>query len=273
MNMIERLRGWLYEPRVRGVNVDENELLDIHKSILREKRLLRSAFETFYRDMAELCDRLLPGDGMEVELGTGAGFFKNLRPGLVTSDVRQGSHIDLSLDAQNMSLPDGSVRCIYAINVFHHLPDPELFFAELCRVLRSGGGCILIEPHGGFISALLHRNLHSDERFDPEADGWHTTDIAGPLSGANQALAHIVFDRDLARFEAQYGSQLEIVHRGYSLNALRYLLSGGLNFRQLLPSAVDPLLKMLESLGRPLARHWALHQIIVIRKRQCSVNI
>jgi SAM-dependent methyltransferase len=267
MGMTEHLRDWLYEPRVRGVNVDDNSFLDIHRSILTEKRLLRSAFETFYHDMTSLCDQLLPADGMEIELGTGAGFFKDHRPGLVTSDIRKGSNIDMSLDAQNMSLPDNSVRCIYAINVFHHLPDPELFFSELNRVLRTGGGCILIEPHGGFASAMLHRRLHSDEHFDPDAPGWQTADIAGPLSGANQALAHIVFKRDLDRFKAQYGQYLEIAYQGFSLNALRYLLSGGLNFRQLLPSAFEPLLRMLESLGRPLARHWSLHQIIVIRKR------
>lgn len=273
MNMIERLRWWLYEPMVRGVDVDDNTLLDIHTAILREKRLLRSAFETFYRDMANLCDRLLPVSGTEVELGTGAGFFKSLRPGLITSDIRKGPHIDLALDAQNMSLPDDSVRCIYAINVFHHLPNPDRFFAELCRVLRPGGGCILIEPHGGVSSALLHRYLHSNERFDPDAPSWKTTDIRGPLSGANQALAHIVFKRDLAQFQDRYGERFEIVHREYSLNALRYLLSGGLNFRQLFPSALEPILRVLESVGRPLARYWSFHQIIVIRKRQCSASI
>lgn len=266
--MLERLRGWLYEPKVRGVDVDDNALLDIHTEILRKKPLLRSAFETFYRDMMNLCDRLLTASGTEVELGSGAGFFKSLRPELITSDIRKGSHIDLALDAQNMALPDNSVRCIYAINVFHHLPDPDRFFSELCRVLRPGGGCILIEPHGGFGSALLHRYLHSDESFLPDAQSWQTTDIGGPLSGANQALAYIVFERDIARFENLYGAHLEIAYRGYSLNAVRYLLSGGLNFRQLLPSAFEPILRMLESVGRPLARHWSFHQVIVIRKRQ-----
>lgn len=267
--MIKKLRQWLYEPRVRGVDVDDNRLLDVHSAILREKKLLRSAFETFYRDMASLCDRFLSAAGTEVELGTGAGFFKELRPALITSDVRKGPHIDMELDAQAMALADNSVRCVYAINVFHHLPDPELFFAELTRVLRPGGGCILIEPHGGYASALLHRHLHSDEHFDTGAQGWRTAHIGGPLSGANQAMAHIVFQRDVARFEAMYGNKLEIVHRGYELNALRYLLSGGLNFRQLLPSFMTYPLAVIEKLLSPLARFWSLHQVIVIRKRVC----
>jgi SAM-dependent methyltransferase len=267
--MIKQVRQWLYEPKVRGVNVDDNALLEIHSSILREKKLLRSAFETFYRDMAALCDNFFSVKGLEVELGTGAGFFKSLRPDLITSDVRRGPYIDMELDAQAMNLADNTVRCIYAINVFHHLPDPDLFFTELARVLQPGGGCILIEPHGGFASSLLHRHLHSDEHFDPHAVEWRTARIGGPLSGANQAMAHIVFQRDLTRFKAMHGAQLEIVHSGYELNAFRYLLSGGLNFRQILPSFTSYPLSIFEKLAKPLARYWSLHQVVVIRKRTC----
>jgi len=265
--MIKRIRGWLYEPKVNGIDVDDNVLLSIHKEVLTKKPLLKSAFETFYRDMMKYCDSLLTTSGSEIELGSGAGFFKSLRPKLITSDIRKSPTIDIELDAQNMSLPDDSVRCIYAINVFHHLPNPDQFFSELCRVLKPGGGCILIEPHIGFSSALLHTYLHSDEQFLPDAKSWNTTDIAGPLSGANQALAYIIFERDFDRFNSLYGEQLEIAYQGYLLNALRYLFSGGLNFRQLLPSMFEPILRTLEFICKPLARYWSLHQIIVIRKR------
>ena len=44
--MIEKLRQWLREPDVRDIHVDDHALLDIHGDILREKRLLRSTFES-----------------------------------------------------------------------------------------------------------------------------------------------------------------------------------------------------------------------------------
>ncbi|MGC3987897.1 MAG: hypothetical protein QM777_25990 [Pseudorhodoferax sp.] len=107
-----------------------------------------------------------------------------------------------------------------------------------------------------------------DEHFDPDAPQWTTAAIGGPLSGANQALAHIVFDRDKQKFHSLYGATLDVVHRGYELNAFRYLLSGGLNFRQLVPGVLGGPIRLLERLGKPLAKHWSLHQVTVIRKKQ-----
>ena len=217
--------------------------------------------------MAYLNDKYFKTEGLEIELGTGAGFFKKLKPKLLTTDIRIGPGIDMELDAQAMKLDDGSVKCIYAINVFHHLPEPDKFFAELVRVLQKGGGCILIEPHSGYCSELLHRYLHDNEFFDLNAKEWQTVEINGPLSGANQALAEIVFKRDLKKFEQRYGHSLEIIHKGFELNALRYFFSGGLNFRQFLPSVLAKPLQWTELICRPLARYWSLHQVIVIRKK------
>jgi SAM-dependent methyltransferase len=264
--LFDHLRNALYEPSVRSLDVDEGQLLEQHREILQRKPMLRSAFEEFYREMAACADRYLTSDGIELELGSGAGFFKQVRPAVMTSDVRMAPHIDKAIDAQNMDLPDQSVRCIYAINVLHHLPDPDKFFAELCRVLKPGGGCILVEPHNGLGSRLLHKHLHKDEHFDPDAKGWVTEAIRGPMSGANQALAYIIFERDRALFDQKYGSSIEIVHQGYCLNSMRYLLSGGLNFKQLLPIAPETLAKAERSF-RMISPHWSFHKITVLRRR------
>jgi hypothetical protein len=50
-------------------------------------------------------------------------------------------------------------------------------------------------------------------------------------------------------------------------NYLRYLVSGGVNFRQLLPDLSIPALKLMESALRPFRYTLALHHIIVVRKR------
>lgn len=266
MTLSSKLRGILYEPRVRSVDVDAPDFLSIHAQILREKPILHSTFLDFYRQMSRLSNTYVTGQGREIELGSGAGFFPEVRPAVEKSDIRILPGIPLVLDAQKMNLPNQSVRCIYAINVFHHLPEPELFFQELKRVLSPGGGCILIEPHGGPASAALHRRLHKDEYFDPDAVEWSNTNIRGPLSGANQALAHIVFERDIETFEVKHGRDLSLVHRKYRTNALRYLASGGLNFRQVMPSIATEMLRGVEKVLTPLARAWTFHQAIVLKR-------
>lgn len=262
------LRDLLLDPRTREGALDDDGLLREHEHIVREKRLLRSAFLTFYTTLTRLCDTYFSVEGLELELGSGAGFFKEVRPGLITSDVRKSPHIDRVIDALAMDIPDDSVRCIYAINVFHHLRSPDAFFQELIRVLRPGGGSILVEPHIGAFSAWMHKRLHTTEFFDPMMPGWEAH-IVSPMSGANQALAHIVFERDRKIFQERYGSWLEVVATEYVLNGLRYLLSGGVNFRPLAPAFVDRPLQLLEKLGKPLAKHWSLHKLIVLRKCRC----
>lgn len=270
MRLPTYVRNALYESGTGVLDVDGTELIAAHRQSLSRKPLLQSAYTTFYREMIKNCERWLSADGLEIELGSGVGFFKDLRPNIITSDIRAIPAVDRVIHAEQMDLADQAVRCIYAINAFHHLSDPERFFSELCRVLKPGGGCILIEPHNGLASSLLHRHMHKDEHFDPDALSWKTQEIRGPLSGANQALAYIVFERDRQCFDEKFGRDLEIVYLSYCLNSLRHFFSGGLNFRQLLPTLVEPLLQAIEQIGRPLARHWAFYQLIVLRRRVIS---
>lgn len=124
---------------------------------------------------------------------------------------------------------------------------------------------LLVEPHNGLFSAWMHKRLHTTEFFDPAMPGWEAP-IAGAMSGANQALAHIVFERDREIFRERYGAMLELVDMMYMLNGLRYLLSGGVNFRPLVPAFMDKPLQTVEKFCKPFARYWTLHKLIVLRK-------
>jgi SAM-dependent methyltransferase len=264
--MLAALRNSLLDPRVRALDVDDPTLLLVHQRSVEEKSLLRAAFDAFYRTMIASRQRLGTAQGREVELGSGAGFFPRVRPGLLTSDVRPGPGIDLALDATAMELHSESVAAFYAINVFHHIPRPSQFFAELERVLLPGGVCVLVEPHGGLVSKFFHTRIHTSEHFDLTQTHWDQPMATGPLSGANQALAEIVFVRDRARFATRHPS-LELVESTYVDGWLAYILSGGVNFRSLVPGALLPIVRSVEWLSRPLLRHLSLHRQWVIRKR------
>jgi hypothetical protein len=85
------------------------------------------------------------------------------------------------------------------------------------------------------------------------------------MTDANQALSFIVFERDRLEFATRF-PELQIMSASPATNWPRYLASGGLNFRRLLPRAAFPLLERVEPrLGR--IHNWlGLHQFIVLRR-------
>ncbi len=255
----------LQEPEVAGCGVDGSERFDAHRAVLRRKAMIREVFDEFHALFNQLDARFLSGKGGVVELGAGVYPVRETIPDVLATDVVSAPHLDRTLDAEAMDLADASVHAFYLQNVFHHFPHPSRFFRELARTLVPGGGAILIEPHDGAFAAWLYPRLFASEGFDKRADSWDA-EVEGPMSGANQALSHLVFDRDLARFE-QLHPELEVVHRDVVPNWIRYLASGGLNFRPLAPAAAIGVLRFVETVLSPLRRYLGLHRVIVLRRR------
>jgi SAM-dependent methyltransferase len=263
---LEALRRLLALPEADALDVDGVDRLRVHAAILARKPMLAAVFAE-YHELLMALDRETFGDtpGLRVELGAGVAPIARTFPGVLASDVVAGPGIDRVLDAQQMDLADGSVRALYGQNCFHHFPDPPRFFSEAQRVVAPGGGVLLIEPYYGPLASAVFRALFTSEDFDKAMPGWGS-DARGPMRGANQALSYIVFERDRERFEREFRA-LELVRTLPLGNYLRYLLSGGLNFRQLVPGFAVPALKALEATLRPARRLLALHHVIVLRRR------
>jgi len=264
--MNKLLQTLFYNKKISSLDVNGKDLTIQHDFILKKKKLLRSAYETFYKDMSEYCDKYFNIEGLEIELGSGVGFFKSIRKNVITSDIREGFNFDMSLDATDMSIEKNTVKCFFAINVFHHISQPTKFFNELNRVLKINGGCILIEPHNGFLSRLIAKNIHKDEYFDINELEWDKKNKGEILSDANQALSHNIFERDKILFEKKFGKNLKVIEKKYIINGLRYILSGGLNFKQLFPSYLESILILLEKIFTPFAKYWSPFRMIIIKK-------
>lgn len=263
--ILGRLRDWLTEPRVRSLDVDGPAFSLAHREVLMSKPMLRKLFARFYESCREV-DRRYFGDcpGRRIDIGSGSSFIREIYPDTLTSDIKVLPFVDLALRVEQMPFPANSLRAVYAINVFHHLPDPRTFFAEMLRVLHPGGGIVLIEPYYGPVARYVFKRLHASERFDPEAPDWRATNTTGPLSSANQALSYIVFRRDRVRFQDEWPA-LSIVAE-WPHTHLWYLASGGVNFRQLLPAALMPLAVFAERALSPFNKVLALQQTIVLQK-------
>lgn len=260
-----KIADLMRDSSLKDMDVDGMDRMVRHREILSRKPMLRAVFAQFHHLFRALDQKYLSGNGQQIELGAGVAPMRDSYPEVFATDVVAGPDIDFELNAQAMALEDASVRVFYAQNCFHHFPEPELFFAELERVLEPGGGTILLEPYYGWFSSFLYPRMFSTEGFDKSHGSWKV-DASGPMNGANQALSYIVFVRDRHEFETKFPA-LEIVAQHRVPNYLKYLLSGGLNFRSLLPNFMSPLVELLQFILRPFDRWLCLHHIIVLRKK------
>lgn len=264
--MIRWLRDWLIDPAVKSYDVDSPEFSLAHRELVQRKLILRRLFERFYRECRAMDQRyFLDCPGKRLEIGSGAGIMNQVYPEVITSDIKVLPFVDLVLAAHKLPFPDKSLRAIYAINVFHHLPDPREFLRETVRVLYPGGGIVLIEPFYGVLASWLFKNLHKSEKFEPDAPTWEGNHDAGPFSNANQALSYIVFKRDRAQFEQEF-PELELV-RQHPHTHVWYIVSGGVNFKQLVPDSLTPAIGLIDRVLFPFNPWIALQHTIVLRKR------
>jgi SAM-dependent methyltransferase len=262
---MNKLLDLLRDPLIKNVNVDGSDRLVAHRSMLKNKPLLREVFQDFHRTFRRLDEKYFSALGSRIELGAGVAPIRESYPDVLATDVVYDPYLDLVLDAENMNLSDSSVRVFYGQNCFHHFPHPDHFFSELDRVLAVGGGAILLEPYYGPFASFLFKRLFKTEGFDKEFPSWQTP-VAGPMNGANQALSYIVFKRDRVEFERKH-PKLEIIHQELCKNHFKYLISGGLNFRQLLPTWMSPVINFFQRILFPFNCWTSLHHVIVIRKK------
>ena len=110
----------------------------------------------------------------------------------------------------------------------------------------------MIEPWVSKWSSFVYPRLHH-EPFDPSAKVWEFS-TSGPVSGSNQALPWIIFERDRAVFEREF-PEWRIVEI-QPIMPLRYLVSGGLTTRNLFPGWSYGFWKWVEG-GLPFAAMFA----------------
>ena len=201
-------------------------------------------------------------EGPIVELGAGAGFMKEYIPELIASDKLIVPELSVSLDAHQLPFDKGRLKAIVMIDVLHHLSRPGNFFSEVARCLRLGGVVIMIEPWVTLWSKLVYGRLHH-EPFDPDISDWGFPE-SGPLSGANGAMPWIILERDLPKFIEEF-PQLKLGSVKL-LTPFRYLLSGGISLRPLMPAWSFEVFRRFESIFKPWFRYLAMFAQIEIVK-------
>ena len=249
----------LAHPLTRGLDIDDPRCTELRRCLIRNKSFLRQVYQEWYEAIAAL----LPLDkGRVLELGSGGGFLADFIPELITSEAFLCQHVRVVLDGLQLPFANESLRGIVMTDVLHHLPQPRKFFAEASRCVRSGGLVIMVEPWVTPWSQLVYSKFHH-EPFQPEAVEW-SFPVEGPVSGANSAMPWIIFDRDRSLLEKEFPEwQIQTIK---PFMPFRYLLSGGVSLRSLMPGWSFALWRNVENLLQPWMKSLAMFALIVLSK-------
>jgi SAM-dependent methyltransferase len=240
--------------------IDDPATTELRKQIISSKPFLKAIYDEWYRTLAA---ELPPGDGGVSELGSGAGFCDRYIEGLITSKIFYCPTVQLVVDGRRMPFGDGSLRAIVFTDVLHHMPDVRQFLTEASRCLRPGGKILMIEPWVTGWSRFVFKYFHH-EPFSPEAHDW-SFPSTGPLSGANGAIPWIVFVRDREKFESEFPDLG--IERIRPFLPFRYLVSGGVSMRNLMPGFTHPLWVRLERMLEPQMSRLAMFAFVSVYRR------
>ena len=251
---------WLKLPQTKCIkDLDDPAVTLLHAEIVKRKPFLRRLYIDFYKQFGKAVSE--PEKKVLVELGSGGGFIKEVIGNVITSDILELPNVDKVFSASDMPFEEKSIDAFFMFDVLHHLTDSRAFFKEAIRCLKVSGKIAMIEPANTLWSRFIYRNFHH-ELFDTQAK-WGL-DKAGPLSQGNGAIPWIIFSRDRKIFEAQFPSLKIVGMRNHT--PLRYLLSGGLTLRQLVPSFTYSLIKAIGYTLSPINNWLGMFQTIELEK-------
>jgi SAM-dependent methyltransferase len=257
---LSNVRAMLAHPLSKGLDIDDPETTGLRLQIIQPKPFLRKIYDEWY---GLIRSRIPEGGGGIVELGSGPGYFRKFVPQAIQTEVFWCQNVQLVADGCAFPFADGSLKAITMTDVFHHIPNSQIFLKEAVRCLRPGGQILMVEPWVSSWSKLIYRRLHH-EPFIPEAVEWEIPG-SGPLSAANGALPWIVFVRDRCRLEDEF-PQLQIVETR-PMMPFRYLVSGGISMRSLMPGITYPMWRRIESALSPWAAELSMFAFFSIRRK------
>jgi SAM-dependent methyltransferase len=254
--MIRRL---LAHPLTRNMDLDSPETTQLRKKIISSKPFLKRIYDEWYALHSEQVTSLA-ARGRTLELGSGAGFISDQLSDAITSDIFKVDGIEIVLDAQNLPFKRNSLKAILMTNVLHHIPHPGKLFDQAARCLVQGGAIVMIEPWLTGWSRFVYANLHH-EPLDDKVDEWKI-DSNGPLSSANSALPWVIFNRDYDKFQKEF-PQFRTAQIT-PIMPFRYLVSGGISLRNLMPEASFRLWRGFENMLKPWMDNLGMFAKIVL---------
>jgi hypothetical protein len=255
------IKSRLTLPEARRVDIDAPETTMLRSRIIQSKPFLSKLYAEWYAAIVDSLPRHIHGP--VVEIGSGGGFLKDIIPDLIASEVLQVPGVDIICNGHFLPFRKNSLRGIVMLDVFHHFSRAGQFLSAATDCVIAGGVVVMIEPWNSCWSRFVYNYLHH-EPFEAGVENWDFPD-SGPLSGANSALPWIVFERDRNKFEQRF-PQWKIDEIALH-TPFRYLLSGGVSFRSMMPEIAFNLWRRIETGLNPWMTKLAMFARIVLIRR------
>ena len=251
----------LSHPLTLGLDLDSPETSELRNRIIKEKIFLYRIYQEWYQIILEFIPEEIPG--RVLELGSGGGFLGEIHSEVIKTDIIFLSMNNAVVDAHKLPFKSNSLRAIVMTNVLHHIPHPDAFFHSAARCIRPGGRILMIEPWVSTWSRFVYTKFHH-EPFDSNATKWQFP-AQGPLSGANSAMPWIIFHRDKDKFTQSFPE--------WSINYIklmmpvRYLISGGVSLRGLMPGFTYNMWQWIENRLEPIMHKIAMFAFISLERK------
>ena len=252
-----------------AIDIQAQEFFSTHRRIWEQKPVLRRIYkEEFFGRLLALRKK----GGLSVEVGAGPGFFQQVLPGVLSTDLVWCPWLDLVADAQSLPFPDSSVTNIFGIDMLHHIAAPMTFLLEAQRVLVPGGRLLLVEPWVTPFSYLIYRYFHQEE-CDLSARPWELTDGRPSDKKAfdgNQAIPYLLFgSRRRSQTLGSLPGLTPLVIEPFCLFA--YLLSMGFKPKSFLPELLYPVVSKIERTTLSLWRSCAALRVFLAMEKSTDV--
>jgi SAM-dependent methyltransferase len=231
------------------------------EKVIHQKKFFEKLYSDFYLTFKKNSHNV--PRGKKLELGSGAGFIKQVIPDVITSDIIKLPMCDRVVSAEKLPFKNTSLSAIYLLNTFHHIKNPIRALNEFERTLKKGGKVIMIEPYNSLWGSFIYKYFHY-EGFDATVKQWKING-QGPLSDANNAMPWIVFERDQIKFKKRFPRLVIEVLEPHT--PIRYLLSGGLKKPQLIPTFLFSSITLLENFFRFFNKQIGMFVTIVLTKQ------
>jgi SAM-dependent methyltransferase len=225
------------------MNIEQHQIEILrNKHAWESKRLLRTIYNSFYRQITMLIDPVLKGK--IVEIGSGVGNLKSAIPYAICTDLFPNPWLDTVCSAYAMPFESGSVSHLVLFDVFHHLERPNAFFKEARRVLIHGGRVIIFEPYISVSSKAVYGLFHHE----PVAWNKPIDHSDGPPSEDRYYAAQGNATRLFFRLEIERWLKSWKVFHKQPVVSFSYLLSGGYSKPAMYPEMALPLLQKIDAM-------------------------